>query len=330
MSRNLLLLTSEKLEIWSDKSLIATWEIPSESFRYMEIVNQQIFEDSLKQFLGQVNFNCRAPLIVGESLIFSKQLDNRQNSSEEFRSLIPLDSRLLAQVVLITSEYSKIFITNISLLETIVKVFEVEAKWQITQAVPLGALVEMNTNSIQSYQEIRSIYDMSSKNRSLNFLSPEAQFDQENLPRRNHNYAPIIVGLLCIFMLIIGSILILIRTDRMNLTNTSVPVPSVTIYQPKPTPTLSKQEVSFLILNGSGVEGEASRLKTIFEEVGYNRIDTSNAKDIINQTKILYSTRSAEFIPNIERLIMEQFGTFSADIKESTSSYDIEITTSKK
>ncbi len=57
-------------------------------------------------------------------------------------------------------------------------------------------------------------------------------------------------------------------------TPTSVPTPIAT-----PTPAVNKKELEIEILNGSGVAGVASTLKTLLEGKGYTVAGTGNAKN---------------------------------------------------
>ena len=140
----------------------------------------------------------------------------------------------------------------------------------------------------------------------------------------------IIVAVVIVLILGIGGFFILQTPDF----GSSEPSPTPQIEElptPPSTPTpepVDKSEVSILILNGTGIEGEATLLKENLEDLGYEDIEAENADDTDNEvTIVIFDTNLSDAIR--DEILAELIDTYQ-DVESSTDDlgeFDVEITT---
>ncbi len=104
---------------------------------------------------------------------------------------------------------------------------------------------------------------------------------------------------------------------------TPTPTPTST---PTPTPTpdvtqLDKSTLSVQVLNGSGIVGEAGKMKTLLEEKGYTVDNTGNAETYdYETTKIMVKAESEAYVALLEEDLKE---SYSLDTSEATLPDDV-------
>lgn len=98
-------------------------------------------------------------------------------------------------------------------------------------------------------------------------------------------------------------------------TPTIAPMPTAT-----PTPVIDKTTLNIQVLNGSGIAGEASKMKTLLEEKGYTVEGTGNAKSYeYEQTEIQVTADNEAFISVLTSDLAGSYvvGSTSANLKDS-------------
>ncbi len=129
---------------------------------------------------------------------------------------------------------------------------------------------------------------------------------------------------------IVGGVVYLLQTPEEAVIEGSQDV-SNEQATPEPTATpepVDKSEVSIIVLNGTGITGEAGFLQEKLEDLGYVGIEVSNADDTDNEVTIVI------FSPSLQDEIKDEILGELEDIYESVESQtselddsDIEITT---
>jgi len=145
-----------------------------------------------------------------------------------------------------------------------------------------------------------------------------------NIMVHKKSIAPIIFWALgvCVLVVVIGLSIITISKGtfpisfaRPTPTPTSAPTPIVT-----PTPSVNKKELEIEILNGSGIAGVASTLKTFLEEKGYTVAGTGNAKNYeYAKTEIQVKADKSTFLSVLQADLAGSYviGTATATLKAS-------------
>ena len=159
------------------------------------------------------------------------------------------------------------------------------------------------------------------------FFSPSKETSSvgyPNISMHKKSIAPIIFWALgvCVLVVVIGLSIITISKGtfpisfaRPTPTPTSAPTPIVT-----PTPSVNKKELEIEILNGSGIAGVASTLKTFLEEKGYTVAGTGNAKNYeYAKTEIQVKADKSAFLSVLQADLIGSYviGTATATLKAS-------------
>lgn len=113
----------------------------------------------------------------------------------------------------------------------------------------------------------------------------------------------------------------------------TAPPPSSVVVAPTPTPqTVDLSAYSVQILNGSGIIGEAGKVKTLLEEQGFKEFTTGNAKSFeFTNTEVSMKVNIEEAaFDKIKQALGENYTVIKADPLEDNSKYNIVITIGKK
>ncbi len=160
------------------------------------------------------------------------------------------------------------------------------------------------------------------------FFSPSKETSSvgyPNISMHKKSIAPIIlwaVGV-CVLVIAIGFGIITVSKGgklpisfvRPTPIPTAAPTPIVT-----PTPSVNKKELEIEILNGSGIAGVASKLKTLLEEKGYTVAETGNAaKYDYAKTEIQVKADKSSFLSVLQADLTGSYviGTATATLKAS-------------
>lgn len=145
------------------------------------------------------------------------------------------------------------------------------------------------------------------------------------------------VGIIVVVLLLLiaagaGAAWLLADKDNSSDTSKVSPVPTkITMPTSTPTPSIrevAREEVTVEILNGTGVPGEASKLQTELEDLGYESFEVGNAdKTDYDATEVVFATDLPEnIVEEITELLEEMYESVKST-KESGSSFDVSIIT---
>lgn len=113
---------------------------------------------------------------------------------------------------------------------------------------------------------------------------------------------------------------------------TSTPTPTLT---PSPTPVpvaVNKDELEVQILNGGGVAGAATKMKTFLEEKGYTVSEVGNAEEYTyEQTEVHVKKSVSGNLPEIKKELEEAYtvGAAAEDLPDD-SKYDVRVIVGKE
>ena len=142
----------------------------------------------------------------------------------------------------------------------------------------------------------------------------------------------VIIAIVIIAVLAIGGFLIL-RTPDFDAEEEPSPTPELEVVPtPVSTPTpepADKSEISILILNGTGIAGEAGLLQTQLEDMGFVIIEVDNADSADNEvTMIVFASNIPQ---SLQEELVDGLSDMYQEISATTSSKlgdnEIEITT---
>lgn len=104
---------------------------------------------------------------------------------------------------------------------------------------------------------------------------------------------------------------------------------------PSPTPTVTavdKSSIAVQVLNGTGTAGQAGRVKTALEELGFTEVETGNATDKENVTTIVQFAKNIDETTKDEVVaaLKETFSTVETASIEADSKFQIVVTTGEE
>lgn len=120
----------------------------------------------------------------------------------------------------------------------------------------------------------------------LEETSSEEKEEENEIPLEKRNTKLYVIGIvLSIFVLgaTVGLFYFRSRQTKEEVESTETEIEEVAEVTPTPIPTtssLSREEISLEILNGSGVAGAAAETASIFEELGYEIVEIGNADEV--------------------------------------------------
>jgi len=158
-------------------------------------------------------------------------------------------------------------------------------------------------------------------------LFPE--WEQERKKLKSHHILGIFTFVLIATMILSGLFFYLLELRKSQFTAEVSQVPTPTIVRHvTPTPeVIDKLAYSIRILNGSGIAGEAGRIRTLLDEEGFDVSGTGNAdrydyEDTVVRTKASVSKAYVELLKDV---LAKRKSVYSIDELEETSADDIVI-----
>lgn len=343
---------------------------PAEITSYQEILNEKKFEELISGFLAQFSEKEKKDVIIilSSNLVYSKVISKtaekeKTKSEEEFIRSLPLaKSRVIIKTVPMGKD-EIIFATNRSFYEFVVNVF-INAGFK----VPIVASITLFTNSpINKELSETLLNEIRKESKALvvgNFLSDENELegiedtsdkseDEEDgdvkahLPIKQYFLLfvsiAILIGALLYVLLSLGVIKNplggsnSIATQSASLSSAPSPSPTISsetesaLNSASPSAPLTKETVRIQILNGSGIEGQAGSIRSLFIAEGFNEIETGNAEDIKEITVIQFAKNVPDELQKDIASIVEKVSP-NPDVKknEILKNYDIIITTGRE
>jgi hypothetical protein len=154
---------------------------------------------------------------------------------------------------------------------------------------------------------------------------------------RKNRHSPFLWALIVIVAAATTGIGLLIFSGTDTKKITIIPQPSPTVIPVltptvMPTPTIVRADISVSVLNGGGVPGAASKMKSFLAEKGYSVIEVGNTEDYeYEETEIRVKKSLEAVLSVIETDLASEYtvGTKSSDIMDSAQ-YDLQVIVGKK
>lgn len=164
--------------------------------------------------------------------------------------------------------------------------------------------------------------------KNMAFDTSSSSFSTQSGSKKNRN--KVVIAIIAVVVLIAG--FLLYRNIAGRQTETDTVETSKPTKAPTPTPELSKEDIKIQVLNGTGTEGEATKVSDILTDAGFVDIETDNADSYDNTTTTISAKSSAlEFAEEIKEALSEEFDSVTVDEDlDEESEFDIVITTGRE
>jgi len=335
----ILLLKKDRLQLFT-KQASQQLIFPPEIIRHQEIIDQKLFEKILTEFFTQSK-NHEGTLILDEDIIFQKQLPLAALPEEmqSFYDTIPFPQNQIAKKMVKTNKNMYLLATNRDLYQTIVHIAK-QYQWEIKEVLPLTIFMPFIQTKELSYQALTLALKHKEFANTANFLKEETVEKTEKptnaVPLKQ--YFILIVCLLFLFLVlgVAAQKLELFPSAKQNNPKlpTTVPLQSnkpttpITIATPSTEQVQNKKTVAIQIVNGSGINGQATLVKEHLASLGYTNAQIGNTNIATSSTTIVFSkTLNSSFVAEIMTELQKLFTTVNSQSTTATSGYDILITT---
>lgn len=311
-------------------------------------------------------------VVLSEEVLFKKTLTSnetqRQGEVESFLNEIPLDPEKIAQKIIKKEAETIVIATNRNFFSAIKDFLETNG-WKIEAVVPVAAFGDFSQKTNLGSEEVREILDNGEKIKNSNFLSEETRSEEEKKPMtfESSGNTPVesslpqkpagskkqtlllSLGVVLIIVAVLIAVFGFIKTPWQNFVAKKEPEetplaqeseiiaetasPSATTEStPSAKVEPEREKIKIQILNGTGVTGQAAKVKSRLEKLGYKNIQAANAQtsDFVDAEVSFGSKVEA----NVKNEISADLKKFFVKVvtKESSPSakFDVSITTGKE
>lgn len=335
-----LLLKQDSLSLFTKDSQPQKLAFPAEIVNHQEIIDQKAFEELLRGVLMHLAKQ-EVLLFLSNELIFTKSTPLKketviEDELKKFGDIVPISSNSIEKKVIHTQSTISFLATNGDLYKTIVSVAQ-EKGCQITKVIPLVLFGPIPEKQPLSYDLLSQFAKEKTILEKGDFLQEDEQ-KKEKKPTQVKQVFMLLISLLCLA----GAVFWAASSMGFLAPQKSLEKKSTTVISPSPktttAPTASKAaettsspkgNIKIQILNGSGVVGQASKIKDELTSLGFTNIQTGNAEGpIANTTIVVFSKEVSKADQNA--IVIELKKTFNnIDTQQipSSNAYDVSITT---
>ncbi len=337
-----LYLKNKSLQIYQkDSSNPLELTFSDEGVKNLEVLNLPRFEASLNDFITQNKLKGNnAVLVLSQESFYQKSFLSSDSESNDFETQkfldgVPFEGPKIAKKIIPNEGKIFVFAANKDLFYAIISVFERKG-WKIWGVYPVTAFLDVGKESQLSSGEVEQILSSRNALNQVNFL--------ENLnPSPSENKKGwLLSGLLISFSILAISAIaywFLLRPQPKKEEVSSIKPESLKQTEAsgsavnEATDSASEESTSsakIKVLNGSGIAGQAAKVKEILGGLGYKDVETGNTETSDNtQTIAAFSSKTSDKVR--QEIITELKKLFSdVDQQESEDAeFDIIITTGK-
>lgn len=312
---------------------------PTTVIRNQEVVDKKLFEKLLKEFFSRLPKE-KGVLFLSHAIVFDKSVKVEpqivvEEELKKFLEAIPLPATHVAMKAIQTSQRNFFYATNGDIYETILAIAR-QYGWQIGQVVPLSLFDELLKGQQVSYAFFLRAFANKKLLEKGNFLEREAEEEKE-VPFKQY----FMLGVSLVFLS--GAFIFMAYTFNFFPFSVKTQPKKAAVISPAkqvvvsntPTPTsvekakFKKEDIKIQVLNGSGIAGQAGKLKDQLETLAYDNIEIGNAEGpISNATIVIFSENVAQNLQ--DEILIELKKTFtSVDSQQLpvTEGFDVAITT---
>lgn len=310
-----------------------------------------------------------AIIVLSSELISQKQIEGKtsQEQQEEVNSFIKSSSTKednLAKETFELDGKKYILITDKVFFQAIAREFR-KLEWNIISVIPISLFRELSDSKMKkngiSQKELQEINSNIKLVKAANMLSEEEDKEEEkeekkeeqeekkeiiakdetqeedSVPTRSFSLNRNVIYIGVIILLLCGLGFLYTQGVFSSLLNTMQPkkeVVEVAKEQPTPTPTQipteeDKTKLTVQVLNGTGITGQAGKVKTRLEKLDYSEIKTANGDTKENTTTtITFSSKvSKDYRDEIIKDLEDLFETVESVESKEDDEFDIVVLT---
>lgn len=311
---------------------------PTTVIKNQEVVDKKAFEKLLRDFFSH-SPKQNATLFLSHAIVFDRTVKVEASTVAEeelkkFLDSVPLPAVHVATKAIQTPKSDFFYATNGDIYETIIAIAR-QYGWQIKWVVPLSLFDELLKGQQVSYAFFLRVFKDKKLLDKGNFL--EGEEEEKEIPFKQ--YLMLGAGLL----MLSGALLFAAYNFHFFPFSSQTQPKRAVVAQPTkqpvilntPTPvssgeaTLKKEDVKIQVLNGSGVDGQAGKLKDQLAALGFTNVEIGNVEGpTSNATIVIFSENVAqEFQDEILIELKKTFTTVDTQQLPEAEGFDVVITT---
>lgn len=352
----LIYIRRNSIEVFLPKS-VEKIEFPAEVLSHNEILNEEKYTQLVNEFLAK--FNLKSPkvnIVLSDEIVFQKSLplvesDQLNLLVQKFNDSVPFEVEKIASKHILSKDELQIFTTNKKLYWLIEQRIAVLGG-QVVSVVPLFIFKEkLKLDSEEISGEIASKI---LENKQLLNLGNFLKYEEISLSNKKSSKMPLIlmgiitllfsVGIVAIYFFgfLDGSINKIMEKispakieEKTKLKESTPSAEKIATSSAKQESTASaqvkKEDLKIKILNGTGVAGQAAKVKDQLSSLGYKNFELGNATGAYaTETVVVFSSKvSTDTKTEIINELKKSFVKVSQQDTVESQEFDILITTGK-
>lgn len=337
-------LKEKSLEIIVSKGS-AYYEFSTEVIKDRQVLNQDKLKEEVIGFINKIDFKIQKSIVlladelISEKIISKKEPENYEKELDLFKESIDFTPEKTVLIKLEEKEVVHLISINKDLYQILVKILE-NIDWRVTSVLPalfFGSL----TNGLDKKNYKRIIKNKKILNKSvLSLEDKEAKLKigEENQQvkdsKSKEQYLVCFALIITLMLIVTGIVLIILSNQNLRKLNNKVNEVKITTTTKsevkKEIIPEEKGNIKITILNGSGISGQAGKIKELLINEGFNEdnLETGNAEEVKAGDSILeYKTGANENLKkSLVDILEAELGSLSI-LENSKLEEDFLVTT---
>jgi hypothetical protein len=321
---------------------------PKTVVNHQEIIDRKAFETFLQDFFSHYP-KLETTIFLLNEIVFEKAIPlNKEviieDEVKKFVESVPFPLAQVEKRIIQTKATAYLYATNNALYQTIIAIAQ-QNGWQVKSVLPLSLYSQFLQGREISYDSLSQVLKQKTHLKEGNFL----QIDDKK-PSSNKKLPAKQLLMLLICLLFLGTA-VWFALDNLGLlpkstSNTSSVTPQIVSPALQPTQKLSpsqavispraskKEAIAIQISNGSGIVGQATKVKNQLSAIGFTNVQTGNTAIVgasPSATTVAFSDKvPAEFKDAILAELKTIFTSVITEKVPLSDGSDVSITTGKE
>lgn len=340
--KTLLILYPNSLRVYYGKEGdVSQLDFPKDLTDNLEVLNPRELSSLINSSLETSGLKPQEALLLLSSDVLEQKIINSsdqavlEEETNKFFENTPFTRETQSRLILHGRSQLFLYATSKKLWQIIVTEFE-NLRWEIAAVSPAIFYENVPEIKILEPKEVRKILDSFESSPGLSFMGSSSDSPKDLTtpsPKQSKNIW-LTGGLFIIFLVVLLGAFLTMPGSK-SILSFQKPLPQVSpnpvpseLPAPSPSP-LTKLELKVQVLNGSGVVGQAGKLRDQLASLGFNLIDTGNSPESSSQTTISFSKRVSQEIQDELLLELKKSLPDLESTPITLDVYDISIVTGK-
>lgn len=318
-------------------------EFPADTVLDGDIINPAKYEKLIEDFITAENIKKQpAILVLAEEILFEKTIPSEDiklldERLADFAGMVPVESEKLSKKSVKSENNTHLFVVNKQIFEKLTVILN-ESGFEVLAVVPLALY-----SSEDALDEglVKKIYKDKELLKNSNFLNDSSTNDNTSSSKKDLFIIAFLLVVIFILGFILASIYLKLPLPFLSketksavapkISSTPVSTASATLKISSQSAVLETDQIKAMVLNGTGIAGQAAKIKDLLITLGILKIETDNVEGVsVKETAVIFSPLiSSDLRKKITALLEENFDSVTVQSNSASESADILITTGK-